>query len=290
MALEIDFIRDVAGRCFEKLAEAGYTPAPADNKDTIYTYVSIRHRRVRPQPRAIQKANYTVPPHLVAGERQLLAKVEAGGDLWPHQSRKISKLSEEDGMLNDYGIHHFHLGTTPDPRHPHLIAGTKELLFAIVKDRDFYSIGIYDHSAWTKQALLDVIHATWPSLTEPYTLKVGPDMQIRNYTDSEMAKRRDACINVPTQRPDGQVQMGMGGGIASDGSSFAVRRETDRFLDHIEKLQLAVAAILDKEVTAGRLPADAPVGVVWDGDQIYAVPYPPVVTVNITGQLVIPSL
>lgn len=294
MALQINLIRDVAARCVERLLEAGYTPTPADDEDAIYTYVSVRHRRVRPQPRAVHKAAYAVPPHLVAGEEQLLAKVASGGDLWPHQSRKIGALSVEDGMLNDYGIQHFHLGTRPDARRPDLIEGTKELLFAIVKDRDFYAIGIYDHMAWTRQTLLDVVHATWSGLTEPYTLKSSPHMKVlglrHNYTDEEAKKLRAAGINVLQQRPDGKVQLGMGGGVASDGSSVAVRRETDALIVHVEELQEVVVATLSHEVRAGRLPADAPVSVVWDGDKIYAVPQPTILKVNITGQLVIPPL
>lgn len=289
MALQINLIKDVAARCVERLVEAGYTPTPADDEDSIYTYFSIRHRRVRSQPRAVHKAAYAVPPHLVAGEEQLLATVASGGDLWPHQTRKIGDLSVEDGMLNDWGIQHFHLGTRPDARRPDLIEGTKELLFAIVKDRDFYAIGIYDHMAWTRQALLDVVHATWPGLTKPYTLKGSVGLR-HNYSDEEAKKLREAGINVMQQRSDGKVQLGMGGEIASDGSSVAVRRETDALIVYIEELQEVVVATLSREVTAGRLPADAPVSVVWVGDKIYAVPQPTIVKVNITGQLIIPPL
>lgn len=197
-------------------------------------------------------------------------------------------------MLNDYGIQHFHLGMTSDPRRPQLIEGTKELLFAIVKDSDFYAIGIYDHNAWTKQALLDVVHATLPSITDPYPLKYGPGMKVlslrRNYTDDEVRKLRAAGINTFQQRPDGKVQVGMGGGVALDRSSIAVRRNTDALLDYIEELQTAVVKILNQEVMAGRLPADAPVRLVWDGNRVHAVPAPEVLKVNITGQLVVPPL
>ncbi|WP_156387497.1 hypothetical protein [Methylobacterium sp. Leaf399] len=197
-------------------------------------------------------------------------------------------------MLNDYGIQHFHLGTRPDPRRPHLIEGTKELLFAIVKDRDFYAIGIYDHDDWTKRALLDVVHATWPELTEPYTLKDSPHMKVlglrHNYTDDEVKKLRGSGVNALQQRPDGKVQIGMGGGVASDSTSLAVRRETDVLIVQVEELQKTVVEALSQHVTAGHLPADSSVRVVWDADTIYAVPNPAVFKVNITGRLKIPPL
>lgn len=294
MTLDINFTRDVAARCVQRLTEAGYAPQPTDDDDAIYTYCGVRHRRVRPRPRRVHKAAYTVPPDRVDGERQLLEKVTAGGDLWPHQSRQMGKLTFEDGMLNDYGIQHFHLGTTPDPKHPNLIAGTKELLFAVVKEDDFHVIGIYDHSAWSKQALLDVIHATWPKLSEPYTIKGGSGMEVRglrrNYTDAETAELRKHGINTLVQRADGGIQIGMGGGVSTAGTSVAVRRETDKFLVAIEEVQEQVTATLAPRVASGDIPADAAVRLVWDGDATYAVPEPPVVKVNLTGRLVIPPL
>ncbi|WP_182178503.1 hypothetical protein [Methylobacterium radiotolerans] len=294
MTLQIDFTHDVAARCIERLTEAGYAPAPADDEEAIYTYVSIRHRRVRPQPRTVHKAAYTVPAHLAVGEQQLLEKVKVGGDLWPHQSRKIGKLSVEDGMLNDYGIQHFHLGTTPDAKRPDLITGTKELLFAVVKEGDFYAIGIYDHDAWTKQALVDVIHATWPELTEPYTLKDGPGMKVLglayNPTDEEVASLRAAGVNALQQRPDGKIQIGMGGGVASDGSSFAVRREADRLLDHIDQLQTLVEDGFAPVVASGKLPPNAQVRVIWEDEKAFVVTKPPSTKDEITSHLIIPPL
>lgn len=294
MTLQIDFAHDVAARCIEKLTEAGYTPNPANDEYAIYTYVSVRHRRVRPRPRAVHRASYTVPAHLADGERQLREKVEAGGDLWPHQSRRIGKPSAMDGMLNDFGIQHFHLGTSPDARHANLIAGTKEVLFAIVEDDNFYAIGIYDHDAWTQRAVVDVVHATWPELTEPYTLRDSPEGKLvglsEDLTDEQYATLRTKNVNALQQRPDGTIQMGMGGGSMSNGSSFVVRRETDRFVDHIQQLQIEVEVALAKEVRAGRLPEDAGVQVVWEGNKTYAVTDPPAIRVDISGQLGIPPL
>ncbi len=289
MGLNIDFVRDVARRCVERLTEAGYAPQPANDEDAIRTYVAVLHRRVRPRPRRLHKAAYTVPAHLAVGEQRLLAKVTAGDDLWPHQSRKIGKLSVEDGMLNDYGIQHFHLGIAPDARHPNLISGTKELLFAVVKDSDFYTIGIYDHKAWSMVALFDVVHATWPALTDPYTVR-GAVGLARNLTDAEAAQYRAAGINVARQRADGGIQIGMGGGINAAGGSVAVVRETDCFIDHIERVQARVTAILGTRVK-DRVPSpDASVRLAWDGDVTYAVSDPPGVQIEITGGLMVPPL
>ena len=99
-----DLTNAVAERCIERLKEAGYRLEPANDDAAIYTYFSVMHRRVKSQPRTVHKADYCVPAHLVAGEQQLLEKVAAGGDLWPHQSRKIKELPFQDAMLNDFGV------------------------------------------------------------------------------------------------------------------------------------------------------------------------------------------
>lgn len=293
MTLQINFVRDVAAECLTKLSTAGYVFQPSDDEDAILTYVSIHHRRVRPTPRRVYKASYAVPSHLQVGEQQLLEKVAAGGDLWPHQSRKIIKVGVEDGMLNDYGIQHFHLGTTPDPKHPSLIKGTKELLFAVVKDNAFYALGIFDHT-WTNRQLFEVIQSNWPEILAPYALSGGPHMKIlglsHNYNDEEAALMRSAGINVLQQREDGTVHMGMGGGISANGKSVTVRRDTDRIIVTAQNIENEVNKYLEEKIKAGELPNNSDVRLVFDGSSTFAVTNPPNFKLNMDGSLTIPSL
>jgi hypothetical protein len=292
--MKVNFIRDVAARCAAMLDAAGYTNLPDTDQDVLRTYTSIRHRRIRPRPRTVQKASYTVPAHLAAGEQQLLEKVASGGDLWPHQSRKIGNVAAEDAMLNDYGIQHFHLGTTPDPKHAGLIKGTKELLFAVVQDDSFYSLGIFDHSAWSKQALLDVIQENWPHLLEPFAIKDSSHMKVlglrHSYTDEEQAQLRKNNINVIQQRPDGTVHLGIGGGIATDGSSISATRDAMKLTDHVGGLQKQVVHELQKKVVAGDLPPEAEVRLDWRAHGPFAVTSPAAFEIDLTKALAIPPL
>jgi len=294
MSLEVNFIRDVAARCAAMLDAAGYTNYPAADGDILRTYTSIRHRRIRPGPRTVHKAPYTVPAHLAAGEQQLLDKVANGGDLWPHQSRKIGNVAAEDSMLNDYGIQHFHLGTTPDLKHAGLIEGTKELLFAVVKEDDFYSLGIFDHSAWSKQALLDIVQENWPHLLEPFAVEDSPHMKVlglrHSYTDEELAVMRKNNINVLQQRTDGTVHMGLGGGIATDGSSISATRHAMNLTNHVKRLQEQVTQELQTKVADGQIRSDAKVRLDWRTDGPVAVTEPAAFEVDLSKALAIPSL
>lgn len=290
MVLRANFIHDVAQRCASQLTAAGYTFPAGDDRQLLRTYISVKHRRISTRRRVVHKATYSVPAHLVAGEQQLLAKVAAGGDLWPHQSRKISNVAVEDGMLNDYGIQHFHLGTSPDPKHPNLIEGTKELLFAVVKDSDFYALGIYDHSAWSKQSLLDIIQSNWPELMAGHVLKDSAGMKVsglrHHYTDEEAAQLRKAGVNVITQGPDGSLRIGPGGGVATSGQSMAVTRDLINLEKHIKVIQ---EEIIDRLNRDGKV-RNADLSIQWRGDVPFVVSTPPVVEINLEGLLNIPSL
>ena len=285
-----DFIRDVALRCADQLATAGYTYQASDDRKTIWTYLSVKHRRIQTRPRKVYKAVYEVPTHLASGEQQLLTKVAAGDDLWPYQSRKIENVAVEDGMLNDYGIQHFHLGVAQDPKHSNLIQGTNELLFAVVKNNDFYALGIFDHMAWSKQALLDIIEKNWPKLIESYKLNGSPDMRAlgltHQYTDEEAAELRRAGINVITQGADGSVRMGPGGGVTTSGNSIAVTRELIALKRHLEVLQKDV---IDAMSGKGASP-HAEVRIDWRGDVPFAVTVPPALEVDLGGCLSVPPL
>ena len=103
------------------------------------------------------------------------------------------------GMLNDFGIQHFHLGTKEHPRIPSFVARTDPLLFAMVQENDLYCIGYYKHGEWSKATLLDVVHENWPDTISGYSVA---DVRLAHlYTDDEHEKLRKADINVATQRP-----------------------------------------------------------------------------------------
>lgn len=65
-----------------------------------------------------------------------------------------------DLLLNDWGIHHFHLGLAPEPGGYQQRTGP--LLYAWVADSDLYAITIQAHAAWTDEVLLNEVLDHWP--------------------------------------------------------------------------------------------------------------------------------
>lgn len=256
----IDLHADFASACAKELQASGYAMPAGPAAEIIRSYANVRHRRVPTRPRRVHKANYAVPADLIAGERLFLAAVAAGADLRPYQSTRLEKADFNDGMLNDFGIQHFHLGEGPHPSKPGFMARTEPVLFALVRDDDLYSLGCYAHGAWSLTSLLDLIHATWPHViassspvgsSEPSGMKV---LGLRhNYNDSEVETLRKAGINAITQRPDGTIHVGPGGGVTTNGKSGKVAREVAAIKSLCDRLERDLRAALAPMLASGAL-------------------------------------
>mgnify|MGYP005989007227 CR=1 FL=1 len=293
MSLSANFIEDTAAHCANLLAAAGYAVPAGDAESHIRLYVSVKHRRADTRPRRVHKAPYTVPAELQQGEQEFLAKVEAGDNIWPHQSRKITKTKAEDGMLNDFGIQHFHLGTEPDPKHIGLVKGGEYVLFGVVRPNDFYAIGIYGHE-WTRREVLEEVRKHFPHLLEPYIIKGPPDGSgislARKISDEEYATLREKNVNTAYEGDDGTVYMGMGGGISSSGNSFQVTRDTDKLIIHLEDMQNDLIQQLGPKIEAKGMPDSTVLKLQWRGNKPFVVTDPPGIEASLEKWLVIPPL
>jgi hypothetical protein len=287
MSLQSDFLADVAGKCRLLLVGAGYQVDQMPARDLIRIYFGIIQRRVSSRRRQVHKASsYTVPAHLVAGEAQLINKVLNGDDLWPHQSRKIIKADQEDEMLNDFGIHHFHLGTIPHSKNPRLIQGTKELIFAVVTDQDFFAIGIFDHESWSKRNLLEIIKENWPELMSSSEIE-GVKSSGRPHSDDEVAELRKVGMLVPHTLSDGTTYAGPGGGVTLDKRSLAVGRAAMRYMKSVLDLEKRVLSEINKRAS---VPGGL-VTLVWDDKGVpSAIDWRSGISIPLKGRIDLPAL
>lgn len=271
----IDLHADFASACAKELRAAGYASPIGSDAEIILSYANVRNRSVPARPRRLHKASYTVPTHLAAGEKAFLNAVVAGDNLRPYQSTRLLNADFDDGMLNDFGIQHFHLGTAPHPAKPGFMARTDPVLFALVRDDDFYSLGCYAHGAWSKTSLLDLIHATWPHVIASSSLNEVPGMKIlglrHNYADDEVETLRKARINVLTRRPDGTIHAGPGGGVTTNGKSGKVAREVANIKGLCNQVEGNLKAWLALMLASGELSAPITVRLEQRGTDTFAV-------------------
>ena len=133
-------------------------------------------------------------------------------------SKNIRKAAGWDGLLWNYGMHHFHLGPGTDKNG--FVKRSKHLLFAIVDPMDAYFVDVGPHPSkdgigWVSQELLRIVHSNWPELIEP---KVLHGVSAIELTDEEMQELRRKNM-IYAMNIGGKAIPPLLGGLASDGSS-----------------------------------------------------------------------
>ena len=168
--------------------------------------------------------------------RDLLVK---GENVMRFLSKDIEQFlrKKTDGLLLDFGMHHFHLSRERKPSEDFVIR-SDFLLFAIITDADAYFVDVRPHRdperlGWVRQELLDIVYSNWPELIGPHVLRgVTGDV----LTDEQKNELRTKNINHVPQLGDSAISP-IGGGTMSDGSSTWCRVWGDKLLHEIVRHQ-----------------------------------------------------
>lgn len=234
--LHIDFFADWIEILRAWLSHMGYSiPQSADPKEIPIIYANAVRRRIRPIPRQIIKSReFSCPPELQSGLRDLEAKVKDGIDINPHLSRCMKKIDCDDALLNDWRVFHFHLGENIE--NDGFIERTGPLLFARITENSFYEINVYDHGNWTNIDIVEIIHNNWPETIERFMLK---DILGLSYvpTSADVKKLRKGQVNSFIQTNDGTIYASIGGGYMTDGTSMEAVLNADQNTRYIRQLE-----------------------------------------------------
>lgn len=228
------------------------------DQDTIARYLNVLRRKIDPKPRTTKKSRtFSCPSEYEAGFNALVATSEAGGDLRPYQSMGVENDTFDDGLLNDFGVQHFHLGEVLYARNPAFMDRTGPLLYARVTDTALYCLFVLPHGEWANQMLLDIMHEDFTELTDNTTVKNTADAGSGaryTYSDKEVQKMRDAGINVVSQRWDGKRTFPPGGGVTLSRKpgqkSVAVMRGSIDVIRFLKKLEQETAQQINADPEA----------------------------------------
>lgn len=182
----------------------------------VVTFFSFRGRLISPQVRKIEYSKkFSIPndPELKKGIKLLEEKIKSGESLFPHLSRKIFDATFPDGMLFDWGINHFHLGTRRDLRNKNLIMGRNEIIYGFVTEKIIYFLVVGVHGQWANKDILKIVKDDFPHLIASHKLKgiLGLEHEI---TEKDQILLRAAGVNVVTEL-DGEFYSSPGGGITT---------------------------------------------------------------------------
>ncbi|MBW4490346.1 MAG: hypothetical protein KME12_21415 [Trichocoleus desertorum ATA4-8-CV12] len=233
LSLTIDFQKDWIDILNQRLIKDGYSVNP--NIDTCIQYFNTLRRRIESKPRKILVSQeFTCPKKYRAGIKLIRQKVKHGKDLIPHLN-KIRSPGDPDPLLNDWGIHHFHLGTSIEKSG--FIKRTGPLLFARVTDDNFYMLDVIGHGSWSQQRLIEIIHHNWPRSIELFKVPEGYRLANTPVTDEDIAQLRKYGISTSIQVPDGTIYSLLGGGYSVSNISLDVRVTCNCYARTIKNLE-----------------------------------------------------
>lgn len=148
--------------------------------DLVLQYLNWRNRVIDPRPRKVFKSEEIA--HTLAAKpgyskdfEALCQKITVGANLLPHLSDKITTVYQHrpilkplsgrrdyDLLLNDWGIHHLHLGQDQDPRKRGFLRRGNPLLFGIFRFSEAYLIDIKGHGDFENEELAKITITNWP--------------------------------------------------------------------------------------------------------------------------------
>jgi hypothetical protein len=147
-------------------------------------------------------------------------------------------------MLNDWGVHHLHLGTQIKNG---FVERAGPLLFARITDEYFYAIDVYDHHSWTNSEIVDTVHRNWP---ESVTRWVLQGVQGERLTDGERTALRKVHANAFFLTKDGTTYGPLGGGTMASGHNIFSVIQMDIEHDRLESLERLLVDLTDELMPA----------------------------------------
>lgn len=227
-------------------ASPGTKELDDSREEAIMTWFNYLHRRIPAQPRKlVSNPSLACPAEVVKGWTILQQEVENGTDLTPRLSRKIEDADYNDGMLNDWGFYHFHLGTAFDSKHPRLIQGTSFVLFAIVDPYEFYPIDFVQHGAWGDKAILEKAISAFPNRFEKFCLKGITDIA-SPFAGESVDEIRKCRVNIFHKIGD-KIYAPPGMGMTTAATSVAATMMLDRVRRRFQKLENLIRESFDAQ-------------------------------------------
>lgn len=201
----------------------GYDISNVSDQELPFIYFNAESRRPDQRIRNIYKSDvFSCPESLGSGWERLKGVIQTGGDVTPNLSKLVERLNNKDSLLNDWGVHHFHLGDTLSGQ---FIERTGPLLFALVTKENFYAINVFNHGAWADQDIVEIIHRNWPDAISQYQIK--DVLSVTEVSESDRLNLRKEHANSFFTVSDGTVYAPIGGGVVSSGYNIHAIVKTD---------------------------------------------------------------
>ena len=226
----------------EKMANSllkakGYSDDDLSNytENILLAYFKDEQLTIPPKPRQVMYSKqFKCPEGYEKALKEFVARVETGQDLSVFMSERVkTHLNNNDALLNDWGIYHFHL--TRRFRTDGMAQRSTYQIFACCDENTMYFVQIYPHNmknVYSQKELLLIVKDNWPHLL--YSLDDGKLLE--EISDETRASLRSNHCTTLTEI-DGKIYFPRGGGYASDGSSINAVRKRNLYLNQVNLLE-----------------------------------------------------
>lgn len=232
--LDYDIFNDYNELVHIHLQNFGFTVLPSELRDSLRIYFNYTNRIVDEKNWIIKKSNnLIIPANLQDGFNLLESYLTEGKDIKPFMSRKLKDPLFFDALLNDWGIHHLHLGNIF--ANDGFVKRNKEVLFVKFWQDTAYMIAIGDHNAWSRKELLEELGKNWPDLLGLFELKGVIDIS-HNPSNEEINDLRKAGLNSAVEI-NGKFYSSIGGGYSISGESMHSLIATNQTMKKIKNLE-----------------------------------------------------
>lgn len=218
-AIKINLYRDYVNWCRRELIHCDYDVSRiTDDNRLVMRYLSVHRRTVTLDRREIKKSkNLYCPPEFKNTLFNIEKIIRQGENLAPYLGKNIKDLYYDDALLNDWGIHHLHLGD--EFRKDGFIKRTGQLLFCRFDKNCAYFIKIDKHGTWTSPEMVEIIHENWPETISMFKLSgIMPPSENTSSEDQIKIYRKHNLGHI-FQARDGTIYFGIGGGPATSGDN-----------------------------------------------------------------------
>lgn len=231
-SINIDLLRDCEDMAYKNVSKVwGEEKSSKIERERIILHYFNAMMRVviskKPRKLILSK-NFNVERSVERGWRDFKSKIIKGGDLMPHLSKGHKNPKNKDELLNEWDVHHFHLGTKYKSNG--LVERTGVMLLAVVTEDIFYAIGMYDHGHWENEEIVQIIDRNWPGLQEGKVF----NLEAYDLTSKERRAVRKKGGNTLANLGGGRVLAGL---ATISGYQAEAVRLRDIFVDRIRKTE-----------------------------------------------------
>lgn len=211
-----------------------------DITETSLNYFNMLRRIPSQTPRKVMfSKEFCCPDENKSGLNDLVKKIENGFCIISNLSKSIAKPNYSDATLDDWGIHHFHLG---EREINGVVERTGNVAFVFILPDCALFLQVLLHgkgqsNVWVNTSLIESIHNNWPEVI----CHLKTELSGTAITLKERRTLRKKNTNVDIKVSDGTVYFSPGGGLMSNGTAINDFTRLQKLYRDIEYLDKVVA-------------------------------------------------